>query len=149
MILGKPSYVLAIALCLGVVAPTCAEEPIRNITFDALKFEIKKGDPFERKLLTQSIEKLDGKRLRLRGFILPPYQTTGLTKFVLMRDNMECCFGPQAYIYDCVIVDLPAGESIDYTTKPVAVEGTFEIEEFKNPNGTHMAIYHLAADKVR
>jgi hypothetical protein len=124
-------------------------ERIRDISFDDLKFEIEKGDPFKRSLLTDKIEALNGKRVRIRGFILPSFQQTGLTQFVLVRDNLSCCFGPGAAIYDCVIVEMKPGESTDYSLYPVAVEGTFTISELLDPEGKTVAIYHLDGEQVR
>jgi hypothetical protein len=133
---------------LTIGSPALAEPP-RNISFDAVKFEMKKGDPFERKMLTPEIEKLVGKKIRIRGWILPGGQATGLTDFVLVRDNQECCFGPMAALFDCMIVKMAEGETTDFTTRPIAIDGVFDIREEKFPDGTWMAIYHLTAESVK
>jgi hypothetical protein len=133
------------------VTPSVAFEnqSLKNITFDDLKFELAtKETPFKRSMLTSAIEDLVGKRVRVRGYILPTFQQTGLTQLVLMRDNMECCFGPGAWIYDCVIVQMNPGHTADYTTRAVAVEGTFSIEELPDPEGVIRAIYRIDADAV-
>jgi hypothetical protein len=117
-------------------------------TFDDLRFDIKPGDPFHREMLTQSIETLHGQRIRIRGYILPTPQKRGIKTFVLVRDNQECCFGPGAALYDCILVEMQPGKTAEYTIRPVAVEGTFEIEEFKSGD-MHLAIYHLDAESVR
>lgn len=122
---------------------------IRDISFDDLKFDINKGDPFKRSLLTDKIEALDGKPVRIRGYILPSFQQTGLTQFVLVRDNLSCCFGPGAAIYDCVIVEMKPGRSTDYSLYPVAVDGAFTIHEMLDPDGKTVAIYHLDGEQVR
>lgn len=121
----------------------------RDITFDSIKFEMKdpKSRRFKRSLLTKKIEELDGTNVRIRGYILPP-PTRVLTKFVLVRDNMECCFGPGAALYDCVLVELEEGVTTEYTTRPVAVEGKFTVSEYKGPDGKHLAIYHLVGKAV-
>ncbi|HET6883133.1 MAG TPA: DUF3299 domain-containing protein [Pirellulales bacterium] len=126
-----------------------SEERIRDISFDDLKFDINKGDPFKRSLLNEKIEALDGKRVRIRGYILPSFQQTGLTQFVLVRDNLSCCFGPGAAIYDCVIVEMKPGASTDYSLYPVAVEGKFTVSELLDPDGKTVAIYHLDGEQVR
>jgi hypothetical protein len=123
-------------------------QAIRDISFDAVKLNLKKGDPFKRSLITPAIEKLDGNRIRIRGYILPPFQQTGLAHFVLVRDNMACCFGPGAAIYDSMIVDLRPGVTTDYTVSPVAVEGTFNIHEVEGPGGNAISIYHVTGEKV-
>lgn len=121
----------------------------RDINFDTIKFEMKKEDPFVRSMLTPAIEKLVDSRIRIRGYILPSFQQTGITQFVLVRDNMECCFGPGAALYDCIVVEMTPGRSADFTTRPVAVEGKFDIQEMIGPDDKHLAIYHLVADKVK
>lgn len=122
---------------------------VKDITFDDIKFDMKKGDPFKRSMLTEKIEKLHAAQIRIRGYILPSFQQKGITQFVLVRDNMECCFGPGAALYDCILVEMAAGKSISYTVRPVAVQGKFEINEFKSPEGKHLAIYRLAGEEVK
>ncbi len=136
-------------LSLLAIGSSAQAEPPRNISFDKVKFEMKKGDPFERKMLTPEIENLVGKKIRIRGWILPGGQATGLTDFVLVRDNQECCFGPMAALFDCMIVKMVEGESTDFTTRAIAIDGVFDIREEKFPDGTWMAIYHLTAESVK
>jgi hypothetical protein len=99
-------------------------------------------------MLPQSIEAMNGQRIRIRGYILPTPQKRGIKTFVLVRDNQECCFGPGAALYDCILIEMQPGKTAEYTIRPVAVEGTFEIEEFKSGD-MHLAIYHLDAESVR
>jgi hypothetical protein len=122
---------------------------IRDITFDDIKFEMEKGGKFTRSMLTPAIEALDGQSVRLRGFILPSFQQTGIKQFVLVRDNMECCFGPGAALYDCVYVEMAPGKSADFTIYPVAVEGVFHVKEWVGPDGKHLAIYSMEGQQVR
>ena len=120
-----------------------------DITFDDIKFDIKPDAPFKRSMLTKKIEDLAGKPVRIRGYILPSFQQTGLTQFVLVRDNQACCFGPGAALYDCIVVEMKPGKSTDFNLYPVAVEGTFTINELQDPDGKALAIYHLDGDDVR
>ena len=120
----------------------------KDVTFDTIKFEMEKGDPFERTMLTPEIEALVGRPIRIRGYILPSFQQSGLTQFVLVRDNMECCFGPGAALYDCIIVEMKPGKSTNFSVRPVTVEGTFSVRELFDPDGKHLAIYHMAGERV-
>lgn len=126
-------------------APT---SPLQDLSFDDLKFDMEKTEPFLRKMLTPKIEGYVGKPIRIRGYIRPTAFQTGITSFVLVRDNLECCFGPGAWLYDCVLVEMNPGKSTDFSVRPVAVEGVFDVQEFLGPDGKHLAIYHLQADKV-
>ena len=116
---------------------------LKDISFDDIKFDIAKDAPFKRDLLPKEIESLEGQLARLRGYMLPSFQQSGIKKFVLVRDNMECCFGPGAAIYDCVIIEMQGSASASFSVRPMAVEGVFSVSEFKGPDGNHLAIYHI------
>lgn len=118
-------------------------------TFDDLRFDIEVGEPFKRKMLPGPIEAMDGQPIRIRGFILPTPQKRGIKQFVLVRDNQECCFGPGAALFDCILVEMNEGQTAEYTIRPVAVTGTFGIQEFVGPDGKHLAIYRIAGETVK
>jgi hypothetical protein len=118
-------------------------------TFDDIRFDIKPGDPFDREMLPDAIEAMGGERIRIRGFILPTPQQRGIKQFVLVRDNQECCFGPGAALYDCILIEMQPGKTTEYSFRPVAVEGTFDIHEIIGPDKKHLAIYRITADTVK
>ncbi len=123
-----------------------------DLTFDDIKFDIEKGGKFQRKMLTKDIEGFHKKEIKIRGYILPAsvFKQSGITDFVLVRDNMECCFGPGAALYDCIMIQMAKGKTATFTTRPVAVKGKFEIKEFKYPDSEeHYAIYQMTATEVR
>ena len=119
-----------------------AELP-ENVTFDDVKFEIEKNEDFSRQILTDKINDFEGKRIKIRGYIRPSFKQTGIEKFILVRDNQECCFGPGAMIYDCMIVGMKKGTATEFTTRPITVEGDFYLKEFEGPDGKLWAIYRL------
>lgn len=123
---------------------------IRNISFDTVVFDMKKGDNFERKMLTPAIEKLHGKKVSIGGWILPSGENEITDGFFLTRDNKECCFGPGAILYDRIYVVLKPEVVLKYVTKSVRVTGRFEIEYVKDPiDHTYMAIYQLSDVEVK
>ena len=121
---------------------------VNDLTFDDIKFDMEKGGDFQRSMLTDRIVQLDGVNVRLRGYIRPSFRQKGLTKFVFVRDNKECCFGPGAAIFDCVLVELIKGTKTDYTVRPVTVEGQFYLKEFKGPDGKIWAVYRMKDGEV-
>ena len=85
------------------------------------------------------------------------FKETGIDQFVLVRDNQECCFGPGAALFDCVIVEMVPGRTTDFVTRPVTVEGRFKIDtvSYKYPGGagpkgaSHFAIFKIAGERVK
>jgi len=98
-------------------------------------------------MLTKSIEAMHGQKIRIRGYILPGPQRAGIRTFVLVRDNQECCFGPGAALYDCILVDMNQGKTAEYSIRPIAVEGIFHIKDMVL-GGKHLAIYHMDAESI-
>jgi hypothetical protein len=145
---GGPPPVAAPAAAPGAAARRPAAAP-REISFDDIKLEMEKGAPFTRDLLPERVTALADTAIRIRGYILPSFQQTGLTQFVLVRDNQECCFGPGAALHDCVVVRMRPGKTADFSIRPVAVAGTFKIDELRAPDGSHLAIYALDGDEVK
>jgi hypothetical protein len=126
-------------------------DKVHEISFDDISLDLEKDEPFDPAKLTDRVKELDKEVIRVRGWILPAsvFQQKGIRSFVLVRDNMECCFGPGAALDDCIIVEMDPGKSTDFTTRPVAVEGVFTVREFKDPGGKHYAIYHLRGRSVK
>ena len=135
---------LVVACAVSSLRAADDEAKTRDVTFDDIKFEMKKGAPFKRSMLTEKVEKLADCSIKIRGYILPSFK-----QFVLVRDNMECCFGPGAALYDCILVEMAPGKSASFTVRPVLVEGKFEISEFKDDDGKHLAIYRMIGEEVK
>ena len=116
--------------------PTLVEEgPQRavRVSFDDFDLLMIMGlDPVPadvEKSLPERIFRLNGRRIRLRGFMYPPFATEGLRGFVLARDNEICCFGRSPKIYDLVPVELRPGVTTHYIEgRPFDVVGTLHIE---------------------
>ena len=171
---------LALALCLGTAGSAqrpAAEPPAGNnvqvidqrssqaalargeINFDDLQFPIEIDQRFTDDLLTDEVRQLDGREITIRGYILPTtlFKQTGIRQFVLVRDNQECCFGPGAALYDCMIVDMVPPETIDFTVRPITVKGklTIDTKSYAHPGGkgpkgtSHFAIFHLDGKDVQ
>ena len=130
-----------------------------DINFDDLKFDIEKDEAFEEKQLNDRVKSLDGKKVKLRGYILPStlFRMTNIDQFVLVRDNQECCFGPGAALFDCVMVKMVGGNTTDFVTRPVTVEGKFKIDtkSYQYPGGkgptgaSHLAVFQIDGVKVK
>jgi hypothetical protein len=137
------------AIAVPADAPKVDASGIVESTFDDLKFPMDKTAKFERSMLTPKVQSLFGKRIRLRGYMFPTPQKRGIKQFVLVRDNMECCFGPGAALYDCVLITMAPGQTAEYSIRPIAVEGEFRLEELLGPDGRPLAIYQMQGEAVK
>jgi len=122
--------------------------PLKEATFDDLKFEIEADADFDKSMLTPKVNELFEQRVRIRGFIYPTLKKKGLKQFVLVRDNLECCFGPGAALYDCILVHMKEGKTAEFSIRPVAVQGTLKFDEFIDYDGTTRAIYRIDGESV-
>jgi hypothetical protein len=137
------------ALLLLASASLAADAAPKEVTFNDIKLDLKKDDPWKPSLLTEGVKKLDGKQVRIRGYILPPFQQSGIKQFVLMRDNQECCFGPGSVLHDRILVEMVGDATADYTVRAVTISGQFAVREEIGPDGETMAIYHLDCKEVK
>lgn len=155
----QPAAAITPAKDAGAAAPAASATEVKlpdpdssgyiETTFDDLKFEMTKTELFDRKMLTPKVNALMGKKVRLRGYIFPTLRKTGLDRIVLVRDNMECCFGPGAALFDCVLVTMAPGKTAEYTIRPVAVEGEIRLDELQGgPDGRPLAIYQMVGHEV-
>ena len=119
------------------------------LTFDDLKFEMEKTEAFDRKMLTPEINSYHGGKVTIRGYIRPNFKQSGITKFIFVRDNKECCFGPQAAVFDNILVRLERGSSTSYTVRPVTIEGDFVLKEYHGDDGNVWSLYRMYNAKVK
>lgn len=73
---------------------------------------------------------LEGQTIRVRGYMYPPFVSEGLEKFILLRDNQECCYGPGAKIYDHIEIRMKDGTTARYVPmqESLDVVGRFKID---------------------
>ena len=103
-------------------------------------------------LMPDWLKGLDGKTIRIRGFMYPTYDTEGIERFVLARDNQICCFGRDPKIYDLVQVDMKSGKTTNYipATRAFDVVGTFRIKmlaEEGKPYGLYLIEQAVVIDR--
>jgi len=65
-------------------------------------------------LMPAWLTSLEGQQVRIRGYMNPPFSERDLERFILLRDNQECCYGPLAKVYDNIDVRMKAGTTTDY-----------------------------------
>lgn len=91
---------------------------------------------------------LNGRMIRVRGFMYPTFEATGIQQFVLARDNQICCFGRDPKVYDLIAVDLKPKSTTNYiANRPFDVVGRFRIEMLAD-GGKPYGLYWLEDAEV-
>ena len=92
---------------------------------------------------------LSGQRIKIRGFMYPTFESEGIERFVLARDNQICCFGRDPKIYDLIQIDMRAGKTTNYIpyTRSFDVIGRLKIE-MAAADGKPFGLYFLEEAEV-
>jgi hypothetical protein len=92
-----------------------------------------------------SVKAWSGKGALVTGFMLPTKLDNGLaTEFLLMANQMACCYGAVPNMNDWVIVRIPKGTPIIQDV-PIAFHGKFKVGAMFD-SGYMTGIYELDAD---
>lgn len=93
-----------------------------------LNMELVSADCIE--LMPEWLSKLDGKRIRIRGYMHPFAAISDkIVEFPLARDTEICCFGRNPKMYDIIQVKMKTGVSTPFIDlKPFDVEGVLRIK---------------------
>jgi len=124
MALSAMFFVLGTALHSFAYATEVPEGFARvNFTRDISKkgFTVTDGE----QSIHPEVAALDGKPVFLKGYMYPERKTEGLTSFVFVKDNQQCCFGGQPELTDMILVEMDPGMTVDYHTSLVSVAGVF------------------------
>lgn len=139
---------LLIAAPFTFVTAADATKPLQDISFDDLKIDIKPATRYEPTMLTDKIKGYQGHPIRIRGVMMPSFQQKGIKAFILLM-NQECQFGSTKDPVWCNIrVKMDEKEAASYTTRPVTVEGTLNLDVMKGPK-YDLSIYLMENAKVK
>jgi hypothetical protein len=130
---------------LGWIAATEVPPGYQRVSFDDLQPSANAAAD----AIPSSARQLDGQRVFLRGYAYPGREQSGIKKFVLVRDNGQCCFGGNPKLTDMVEVTLENGLAMDYTTNMRRVAGTFHVAPTTGIDGLPHVVYHLDADYLQ
>ena len=122
-------------------------EGVVDISFEDIRLPIQEDMVFRPFMLTDRARELDGKRIRISGYMLPDTKTRGITEFVLLK-NTECKFGPGGQADHLLSVKMIPGEGTRFRDDPISVEGTLIIKPFQGPDGNTWSIYDLTCERV-
>lgn len=99
-------------------------------------------------LMPAWLKELNGKPIRIRGFMYPTFEPSGIEQFVLARDNQICCFGRDPKIYDLIAIQMKSGKTTNYIpNRPFDVAGIFRIEMLEE-GGKPLGLYWISDAEI-
>jgi hypothetical protein len=136
------------------LATTQAQKPIVSLEWTDLAFDVGDRAAFDVSVLPQHIRRLDGKRVRVRGFFHLGTGSLELAEFLLLGEInspptvTKPGTPPDEWpIHQLAAVQMEAGKRARFTMEPVTVTGrlSFDLVQWQD---RAFLIFRIVADKV-
>lgn len=126
-----------------------AADAILPITYEDLDLPMQPDSVFADWMLTQRVRDLDGKQVRLTGFMCAGsvYSNSNVKQFMMLREK-ECPYGPGGQAHHAVAVFL-RDTSTSFMTDPITVDGVLAVKPFTGENGNTWSVYTLQGTSVK
>jgi hypothetical protein len=100
--------------------------------------------------IPREVAALDGKKVFIKGYIRPDSITVsrGIDRFLLVRDNNQCCFGDMSTVkyYDQIDVDMVGSQKVDYDQGVFRIGGVLRVNPENLSLGPGRPVFSLQAD---
>jgi hypothetical protein len=104
----------------GVDAGT--EMPLTFTSLMKWEYDAKKNSP-----PPESVKKLDGRKVRIIGFMYPLEEGANIQNFCLLRSTQTCCYGPQVQYNQYIFVRMVKPTQF-HRLDPVSCVGVFRVD---------------------
>jgi hypothetical protein len=104
--------------------------------------------PQAEKQIPPAIKLMDGKSVRIRGFMMPVKELQGKsTEFLITRSQPSCCFSGATEITEFVTVKAPGKGFDTMMDDPITVQGTLHVGAITD-SGFIVGLYQLDVEKL-
>ena len=118
------------------------EVPDENVTNNVAK------GPDPDMQIPETVKAFNGKRVSLKGFMLPLKVEQGLvTELLIMRDQSMCCYGSVPRINEWVSVRMTSKGVKPIMDQAVTMQGTLKVGAIRE-NGYLVGIYQMDGEKM-
>ncbi|MBS0210645.1 MAG: DUF3299 domain-containing protein [Planctomycetes bacterium] len=145
--LANIGVALGVAFWLGgwslLTWQSAAEVPdgYRRLTFGELEADANQ-------LIPEAAFQAEGQRVFMKGYMYPGSQSDDIHQFLLVRNNDDCCFGANPPLTHVVDVTMKDGLRMSFTTRPIALAGTFHVDTPAGAAAGQRPVYRLDADWI-
>jgi hypothetical protein len=124
--------------------------------YERISFNVMKPDELQERagtIIPPEIAALDGKKVFIKGYIRPDSVpvTRGIDRFLLVRDNNQCCFGDLSKIkyYDQIDVSMMGSNRVDFSQGIFRIGGILRMEPRNLVRGPQYPVFTLQADYAK
>ena len=115
-------------------------------TYDPVA-DAKSAPPTGENQIPAEVKNWSGRKTVITGFMLPTKLENGkATEFLIMANQMACCFGTVPNMNDWVVVRMPAGVAVIQDV-PISFYGTLKVGAMYE-NGYMTGIYEMDAERM-
>jgi hypothetical protein len=146
-----------VGLILGFVSFAAGQAWLWNIYINELpegysrvsyaELQPQKGDSPNK--IPEEALALNGKKVLIKGYVYPGNLKEGITQFLLVRDQGDCCFGGNPKVTDRINVRLTDRTGFNFHSGLFKVAGTFHITPSKAIDADGAVFYHLEGAQLR
>jgi hypothetical protein len=105
-------------------------------------------DPEASDPIPADVRRLDGMRVRLRGFMIPIDETEKISRFAYVPTLGSCCYGQPPALQHIIVVNCPKGREVELQGGLMVLEGTLQVKETK-VQGYVVSLFQVTCDKLR
>jgi hypothetical protein len=117
------------------------DTPNEKVTNDTAIAQVEKQIPAQ-------IKALDGKKVMIRGFMVPVKEVQGRsTEFLIVRDQPTCCYSGMTTITEFVSVKVPGQGVESIMDQPVTVQGKLHVGAVIE-SGYVLGLYRVDGEKL-
>ncbi|HEX4119532.1 MAG TPA: DUF3299 domain-containing protein [Verrucomicrobiae bacterium] len=125
-------------------------ETLASFPFDAPNTAVTNKADLEKvaKQIPETVKKLDGKTVRIRGFMMPTKESAGkATEFLITRSQPSCCFSGATGLNEFITVKAAANGVAENMDDAVAIEGTLHVG-LVTDSGYVVGLYQMDGGKI-
>lgn len=139
----KPIFLVLLLFCCSQLQAQNSWKALEDVRF--ITTESNTGYPMEVAAFGEQVKKLEGKQIRLKGYIIPLEELRGQKYFVFSRYPFNLCYfcgaaGPET------IIEVRSQKEIPFTEDLIELEGRFDTNA-SDPN--HMMYLLHEARQVK
>ena len=127
---------------IGIIESSIKRDTRKTVTLTFSSLMIWQYDADNDTPPPDKVEKLDGRKVKLTGFMYPLQQGDSIQYFCLLRTTQTCCYGPRPQFNQYVLVEMETPTAF-YRLDPVSCVGKFRVE----PTPDEGYIYRIEGEK--